>query len=230
VLDGKLSTSANPVSYDSAPGLKLAISTADEDAGTRSTLDNWFGWGARSDAPPFDLGPPMPTVSPRLARAMVSYREMRPIREGASDLLAVLPTEPGFLSVGQLSDVLARMNVSVDAPSGSGTTTVVAPPITVKTVTGLSEYQYLALSTSPERPYSYMGYLQLVAPLVRLQDWATVKDHVFTIYMTQGDGSGTWTHTEVTVDRTRCLYTNDPPARVAETPPISYYNVVNDQK
>jgi hypothetical protein len=81
------------------------------------------------------------------------------------------------------------------------------------------------------RPYTYLGFLQLVAPLVRLQDWATVKSHVFTVYSTIGDTvePPVWLRSQVTIDRTNCLYSNDPPRRVAETEPISYYNVIADQ-
>ena len=64
----------------------------------------------------------------------------------------------------------------------------------------------------------------------RLQDWARVKNHVFTIYSTVRDTSvpPVTLRTQVTVDRTRCLYTNDLPARISEIEPIGYYNAVND--
>jgi hypothetical protein len=179
---------------------------------------------------------------------------MRPVQEAGGTLLISLPQprlKPGLLSVGQLADVLAQTNYNLTGVlTGSSTTTLsrplmpyIRPAISAPAIAGLdlaadfqgfSDYGYPNEATpTGDRPYSYLNYLDLITPLVRLQDWATVKDHVFTIYMTQGDTKAdpqVWTHTEMTVDRTRCLYTNDLPAIVTQTAPISYYNVVGDQK
>jgi len=80
------------------------------------------------------------------------------------------------------------------------------------------------------RPFSYLGYLQLVAPVVRLQDWATVKSHVYTVYNLIGDGNGTWLRSQTTIDRTRCLYTNDLPEKITQSEPIDYFNTAGDQE
>ena len=76
-----------------------------------------------------------------------------------------------------------------------------------------------------------MGYLQFVAPLVRIRDWVTAKNHVYTVYVTVQKTTEPTVRlrAQVTVDRTRCLYTSALPERVSEITPIDYYNAVNDQ-
>ncbi len=221
------------VPYDRLPGLLISTETSDEDAAFQQLLDQHFNWGSRRNPPPLDL----PSISPTLARGMVAYRENRLGFEGVG--LVKETVRPGFLSVGQVADTLWRMNHTItDAANTTVTASTVTfydPEVTSPPAQlGIRDFVYPDMTNPLTRDYAHLGYLQLVTPLVRLQDWATVKDHVFTIYMTQKDPSkgntAVWTHTEVTVDRTRCLYTNDLPAIVAETPPVNYYNVVDDQK
>ncbi len=45
-----------------------------------------------------------------------------------------------------------------------------------------------------------------------------------------GDGNGTWLRSQTTIDRTRCLYTNDLPERIVQTEPMDYFNTVSDQQ
>jgi thiamine pyrophosphate-dependent acetolactate synthase large subunit-like protein len=46
-----------------------------------------------------------------------------------------------------------------------------------------------------------MGFAQMIAPVVRLQDWATVKSHVYTVYNLVGDDNDTWLRSQTTLDR-----------------------------
>ena len=190
------------------------------------------------------------TVSPTLARYMVSYREMRPVAcpagvdgcpaDGIVNAWAVnendlweLPTnmQPGFVSVGQMADLVGRVRLpEVNTRDENGAVT----PLANRRLEDLRNH--LARDSAGDalayKPYAYVGYLQLVAPLVRLQDWATVKNHVYTIYTTVGDTADppTWMRNQVTVDRTQCLYSNELPKRITETRPIGYFDSINDQR
>ncbi|MBP7933086.1 MAG: hypothetical protein KA354_00445 [Phycisphaerae bacterium] len=172
----------------------------------------------------------LPSVSAEWARSMVSYRENRSVQWGDGNVRTLVANSsgaPGFASVGSLCDLISSIKVEVSTKKDGGTNETL-------TMGGFRSYQYETTTddpTSVQRPFTYLGYLQWIAPLVRLQDWATVKSHVFTIYAVIGDtsaGQPIWLRTQVTVDRTRCLYSNDLPERITETAPIGYYNTVDD--
>lgn len=180
----------------------------------------------KPNAPPLGL----PSLSANLARHMVGYRENRSLQDSNGNVMTPATNtsgEPGFVSVGALFDVITSIKLSVHTDEDGGKTKT-------DTIGNLRRYQYLGTASdlgTAVRPFAYVGYLQLVAPMVRLQDWATVKSHVFTIYAGIGDaaaGQPIWLRTQVTVDRTRCLYSNDLPERITETAPIGYYNAVDD--
>ncbi|MBN1488564.1 MAG: hypothetical protein JXA69_01500 [Phycisphaerae bacterium] len=101
------------------------------------------------------------------------------------------------------------------------------------TVGKLANVIGMALKLGPyDAPPPSYTYLEAVAPLVRLTDWATVKNHAYTLYATIGDSSSpqVWIHTQTTVDRTRCMYTFDEPKAVSEILPLGYYNAIADQE
>ena len=162
-----------------------------------------------------------PTISPELARFIVSYREQRVGGRTANN-----PQPPGLLTVGGLADVLQWVPVNAKISS---------------TVVGPLSLPLLRLFPDPantganeglkHRPLSYMGYMQLVTPLARIQDWATVRGHVFTIYNVVVDSSDppVALRTQTTIDRTRCLYTNDLPNRVLQSDPMSLTNAAADK-
>lgn len=163
----------------------------------------------------------MPSISPTLAQYMVSYREQRAIGTiDASD-----PNLVGFATIGELCNVVRR--VTMPRPIYfAGQPTPLDNPTIEEMRLAVNDY-----ANPTERPFSYLGYLQLVTPIVRMQDWMTVKNHVFTIYaVIRSSGQPPVTvRTQVTIDRTRCLYSPaDLPERITETPPISYYNAVDD--
>ncbi|MGQ9651635.1 MAG: hypothetical protein ACUVXJ_16130 [Phycisphaerae bacterium] len=173
--------------------------------------------------PPYTVVPPsppadMPSISPRLAQYMVSYREQRPV--GAVE--AVYPDRIGFATAGEICNVLTKVQLgNLKHPNTNHD---------INEIHTLQDWRRWEDSNN-ERPFSYLGYLQLVTPIARMQDWMTVKNHVFTIYATiQSSGQPPVTvRTQVTVDRTRCLYNpSDLPERITETPPISYYNMMDD--
>lgn len=174
-----------------------------------------------SSTPNYYVDPPaeMPSISPRLAQYMVSYREQRPV--GA--VQAVYADRIGFATTGEICNVLTKVQLG-DLKNPKTGADIKGPSLP------LDEWRRWA-DDNNERPFSYLGYLQLVAPIVRMQDWMTVKNHVFTIYATiQSTGQPPVTvRTQVTVDRTRCLYNpSELPERITETPPISYYNMMDD--
>jgi len=168
----------------------------------------------------------MPSISPLLAQYMVSYREERAF-DASGTIDAHIPGRVGFATVGELCNVVrgVRMPSTVSIWLVGAASQLSAPTL---------EELRLAVdhpTTPTVRPYSYLGYLQMVTPIVRMQDWMTVKSHVFTIYaVVQSTGQPPVTvRTQVTVDRTRCLYNPaDLPERITETPPISYFNAVDD--
>lgn len=130
---------------------------------------------------------------------------------------------PGFVSVGALSDVVHSVRWATLLP---GTSTFLQGNLA-----GMRTFVHTPTSGPETRPFSYLGYLHLVTPMVRLQDWATVKNHVFTIHATvRADTDPPISlRTQVTVDRSRCLYSpNELPVRVSEIEPISYYNAIDD--
>lgn len=171
------------------------------------------------------VGNNLANVGPDLARYMEGYREMRQATGDTNLTLASVPDVPGFVTVGAMADLLARVRVRAIDPDPDPANADVT-----STLHSLRQHAYQTDPTNPmtwERPFSYMGYLQLVTPLVRLQDWATVKNHVFTVYSTVSK-DGIQLRSQVTVDRTRCLYTNDLPLRIAETEPVNYANAADD--
>ncbi len=166
-----------------------------------------------SDNPPLGL----PNVSPTLAKYMVSYRENREVDDFNAN-----HNKPGFVTAGALCDLMTRVTIPTVKTKGGN--------LTDKSLGELRNHPVEATGgnqATADKPYSYLGYLQLLAPVVRMQDWVTVRNHAYTIYSVVGDGS-LWLRSQVTVDRTRCLYTQDLPLRISETPPTGYYNAISD--
>jgi hypothetical protein len=162
----------------------------------------------------------LPSVSPTLAKYMVSYRD----------------TQPGFVTMGALADLVWGITVPEINTKGDGNTAYTLPDDNYKTLEQVRWYSYLKTSGNENtrvRPYAYLGWLQFVAPLVRVQDWATVRNHAFTIYASVGDTTDPrlpmWMRKQVTVDRTACLYKDELPQKVTETLPIAYQNAVDDK-
>jgi hypothetical protein len=159
-----------------------------------------------------------PTIGAKLAKYLVSYRENRKV-DGVD---AAYTGAPGYTSVGNLCTVIPNVRFS---------------PI-YNNAALASTYNMHELRTYPsnlatyrlERPFSYVGYLQMIAPVVRLEDWATTKSHVYTAYNLVTDGQGTWLRSQTTFDRTRCLYSNDLPDKITQTEPLNYFNTVGDQQ
>lgn len=189
------------------------------------------------------------TLHPALARYLVSYREKRRV-EGQGPVL-VMPDpvtvyglfdeidysigrlksyfarSPGYVGVGALCDVPRRIPLA-EYLGGS----ILYQNTPMPAGVAFNDLRLQVHAGTGRKPFAYLGYLQLVAPVVRLQDWATVKSHVYTIYNLVGD-DGTppiWLRSQTTIDRTRCLYTNDLPEKIVHTEPISYFNAVTDQK
>lgn len=189
-----------------------------------------------------DIFPRWPNLSPKAARDIVSYRENRPIY--AANTSTVLADRsvgaddraPGFTTVGQLIDVILDTQLPEISTLGDNGEMVTITDPALRTLRVLRTYAYNrdteATTAHYVRPFAYLGYLQAVAPIVRLQDWATVKNHVFTVYAGIGDTANPatpiWMRTQVTLDRTRCLYTDDLPDTVVSTPPTGYYNAISD--
>lgn len=165
------------------------------------------------DGPPLEL----PNVSPTLAKYMVSYRENREVDDFNAN-----HNKPGFVTAGALCDLMARVTIPTVKTKGGNLTDQSFGELRNHLVEATGNNQ-----ASADKPYSYLGYLQILAPVVRMQDWVTVRNHVYTIYSVVGDGS-LWLRSQVTVDRTRCLYTQDLPLRITETPPKGYYNAISD--
>ncbi len=170
---------------------------------------------------PTDPQPPplgLPNVSTKLAKYMISYREKRPIDVNGVTVNAfnAASLEPGFVTVGSIIDVLPYVTIT-------GTYNSLTNPT-------MDQLRKTEDTSTASKPYSYLGFLQAVAPVVRLEDWATVKTHVFTVYSTIGTTTQpeVWLRTQVTVDRTRCFYSNDLPARITNMEPIGYYNAADD--
>jgi hypothetical protein len=161
----------------------------------------------------------MPSISPKLAQYLVSYREERQV----GTRTALVSGRVGFATTGELCNVVQLARCDADLKIGS----------TTRQKPNLDELRLAIndLATPPVRPFGYLGYLQLVTPIVRLEDWTTVKNHVFTVYATiQSTGQPpVAVRTQMTIDRTRCLYNPaDLPERITETEPISYYNAMDD--
>ncbi|HSW47069.1 MAG TPA: hypothetical protein VLM89_16010 [Phycisphaerae bacterium] len=155
----------------------------------------------------------LPSVSPTLARYMVSYRENRPV-----DGLNAGSTQPGIVNLGHMCNVVAAIPLTLSSPS-------------VTKTLGELRLHVVNPGNNAVKPHAYLGWLQFVAPLVRLEDWATVKNHVFTVFATVGDNSDPpmWMRKQMTVDRTACLYKSELPQKITETPPIAYQNAVDDK-
>ena len=160
----------------------------------------------------------LPNASPTLAKYMVSYRENREVDDFNAN-----HNKPGFVTAGALCDLMARVTIPTVKTKGGNN-------LTDQSLRDLRDHLVEATGgnqATADKPYSYLGYLQILAPVVRMQDWVTVRNHVYTIYSVVGDGS-LWLRSQVTVDRTRCLYTQDLPLRITETPPTGYYNAISD--
>lgn len=197
---------------------------------SHNLVDEWYGDATSPSNYPVPLvnanlpRPPagFPSISPLLAKYMVSYREGRPV----DSINASVANQIGFVSVGELCNVVCKVTTPwpiwlVGQADQEQTPTI--------------EQMRLAVDNAgapSKRPYAHLGYLQLVAPIVRMQDWTTVKSHVYTVYATIQSTSSQppiTVRTQVTVDRTRCLYQpSELPERITETPPISYYNAMDD--
>ncbi len=166
----------------------------------------------------------LPTIGPALAKHIVARREIRPVDEHGTSAEV-----PGLLTVGTLCEVVAEVRLP---DHGIGSTTVTRPTLpALRLAYDTRTFNTPELARIAPRPFSYLGYLQLVTPVVRLQDWATVKNHAYTIYTVVGDTAEppVWLKTQTTVDRTRCLYSNELPDRVVVTEPVGYHNAVSDQ-
>jgi len=170
------------------------------------------------------------TLSSMFARYLVSYREKRLVDGQGPELYYVAgdpARNPGLVGVGAMADVGWRIPMSAIISYNDR-------PIPANTPVGLLRQVVDPnnATTSGIKPYAYLGYLQLVAPMVRLQDWVTVRSHVYTLYNVVGDTTEppVWLRSQTTIDRTRCLYTNDLPERIVQTEPISYFNAVSDQQ
>ncbi len=195
---------------------------------THKLTDEWYGDSTLRSAYPIPLTnvtlprPPAgyPSISPRLAKYMVSYREERPFD---ANIDASKPNRVGFASVGELCNIMPQVRFE-------NTTVNFGPGVSLTNPT-LAELRVQIRTDDLTKPFGYLGYLQMVAPIVRIEDWVTVKSHVFTVYATL---QSTTTppvslRTQVTVDRTQCLVNpTDLPERITETPPISYFNAVDD--
>lgn len=178
-----------------------------------------------------------PTVGPDLARYMVGYREGRDmpspstvLTDGTGYLKNVNGGAPGFVSLGGLCNLIPAIRPPNGIVHYDGVTNV---PVAAPSFGELRQWfdpTATNANTTP-RPFSYLGYLQMIAPIVRLQDWATVKGHVFTIYSVIGNNGDpeVWLRSQTTVDRTRCLYSNDLPDRILQTDVLGFYNAVTDQ-
>lgn len=172
------------------------------------------------------------TLHPAFARYLVSYREKRIVDGQGPDLYNVYDESyfaggPGYVGVGALCDVPRRIPLAEFLGSS-----VMYQNSAMPAGVAFNDLRLQVHAGTGRRPFAYLGYLQLVAPVVRLQDWATVKSHVYTMYNLVGDNSTPpiWLRSQTTIDRTRCLYTNDLPEKIVHTEPISYFNAVSDQK
>lgn len=176
------------------------------------------------------------TISPTLARYMVSYREKRPVNlPGVTELMALASPEPdyvqnpGYVTPGAICNIIPRLPLLGSVQGGSGPTLL--SPMVVGDLRVAPQPDLLGSTPAYmlSRPFAYLGYLQMIAPIVRLQDWVTTKSHVYTVYNLVTDNNGTWLRSQTTIDRTRCLYTNDLPDKITSIDPINYFNVMGDQ-
>lgn len=167
------------------------------------------------------------TISADFAQCIAAFREKRSLT-GMLDVASTDPDymkNPGYLTTGSLCNLIRQIQVPAYVGSNS------LGNRTLAELRGIPDPSDTAMpANARRRPFSYIGYLQLIAPVVRLQDWATTRSHVYTVYNLIGDGNGTWLRSQTTIDRTRCLYTNDLPDRITQTEPIDYYNTVGDQQ
>ena len=169
------------------------------------------------------------TISPDFAMFIEAFREKRLI-PGMREVTGSEPNylqDPGYLTPGAVCNVLPFIEIPAYAPT-SGAAMGSKTFGELRTAWDVNDTG--PIERARRRPFSYLGYLQLVAPVVRLQDWATVKSHVYTVYNLIGDGNGTWLRSQTTIDRTRCLYTNDLPEKITQSEPIDYFNTAGDQE
>jgi hypothetical protein len=224
--------------YEKNPGVRMMTMTMDENDTTQQLLENVWDY-KKTTKPPLDL----PTVNMTLGKTIVAARERRSLSGAVQGVNFVnWPANPGLLTRGGILSSIAELNVPVKTSDGNATVDR-SLPMSVYEATRynatslelgnhLRDYIYQDSGNVYHKPFAYLGYLQLVAPMVRVTDWATTRNHAFTVYATVGTTTDpkVWMRTQVTVDRTRCLYTNDMPERVTETEPIGYYNSKDDQK
>ncbi len=187
---------------------------------------------------PVDANHRAPTVSATLARYMVSSRERREV-DGLRVFVDNDTTtwSPGFNTIGELCDLVfsfAEVSPLKTLKNGDVENTLIAtlnnPVDSPNALSVVRNYYYSDADGKTRYPFAYLGFLQAVAPVVRLQDWATVKSHVYTVYsnISTDTEPRIQLRSQVTVDRTRCLYSNDLPERITELAPTSYYNAIED--
>lgn len=174
------------------------------------------------------------TASPIFAKTMVAHRERRkvygPTGSLEVDLKGGTPDSPGFVSVGGLCNMVSRVGLlkAMFREAGTGAAISLSEP---GPLTALREYIHPETATdgnTQQRPFGYIGYLQLVAPVVRLQDWVTTRNHAFTIYGSISTTTDPAIHLrmQTTVDRSPCLYGGT--ATTIVTEPTGYYNALED--
>lgn len=139
------------------------------------------------------------SISPDFALLIQSYREKRDVYgQGTQTTSSIWPLNPGDLRPQSV-----REGTEYNAPI-YGLVSVGELANAVLTVGG---------------GWTPPDYISGVAPLVRMKDWATVKSNVFTVYATvvDVDNSEGTARMQLTIDRTRCLYTDEQPAVVVRT-------------
>jgi len=157
---------------------------------------------------------PAETVGQGLARGMAHYRELREEYSGNRQQgvlggeMVELRKGAGFVTVGELANLVGNTTQDrrIDA--------------------GVANYR-LDQSPASHRP----DYLRAVAMLVSLPEWLTVRGHTYTIYATLIDTQAqppVVMRMQQTVDRTRCLYTDDLPAPIGSRVLVGYSNTMHD--
>ncbi|NLX12435.1 MAG: hypothetical protein GXY44_02110, partial [Phycisphaerales bacterium] len=222
---------ANPTSFNqpaNRPAERLMDLLVD-DVGQQTSLD-----------PPLGLT----SASPIFAKIMVAHREMRRVYDAAGNVEVDLPhgpsDAPGFVSVGNLCSLVHRLGIrtrTYETSTYPQTADIILPLVasrddpTLPIPLDLRRHTYEETDGDPNtrrRPFGYIGYLQMVAPVVRLQDWVTNRNHAFTIYGSISTTTDPAIHLrmQTIVDRSPCLYGGT--ATTIASPPIGYYNALED--
>lgn len=115
---------------------------------------------------------------------------------------------PGVLTVGELANVFfPGIQYEQGSPNTTGALTMVSGGV--------------------EQPIDFLGG---VKPLVQLGDWLTVKSNTFTIYATAVNLADPedLVRMQWTVDRTRCLYSEELPEVIGEPVVVNYFDPARD--